>query len=94
MLRLRTARARLLERALAEGFVKKGNHEIKVHKEMVTFYFRDTPITMWDMIHGTVTQDSHGYDTISTTDNQRKNAEAVAEYRKARVAELCSQQSS
>jgi hypothetical protein len=81
MKKLRTARARLLNRALQEGFVHQGNHEIKVEGTKVTFYFRGTPITVWDTSTQEILQDAHGYNTVSTADNQRKNENAILEYR-------------
>jgi hypothetical protein len=80
---LRTARARLLARAIEEGFARNGNHEITVtDTKVVTFHYRGTPITQWNMNTNIITQDAPGYENLpSTRANQIKNEHAIDEYR-------------
>lgn len=90
MIKFGTARARLLAQAIETGFARSGNHEITVtDTKIVTFFYRGTPITQWNMDIDKITQDALGYAQYpSTRANQRKNEQAIAEYRSAAKSEI------
>jgi hypothetical protein len=75
----------MLSEALLHGYCHKGNHEILVTNgpdgPIAVFKYRGTPITTWLIGTEKITQDAHGYNTISTKTNQAKNERAIREYK-------------